>query len=108
MNEKARPKPCAVQKCLSVLGGRWKILIIHELFSGTLRFNELSRAVPGVSQRTLTSKLRELETDGVVVRKAFAEIPPRVEYSLSELGMSLKPIIDAMHDWGTRHQAAGS
>jgi DNA-binding HxlR family transcriptional regulator len=83
-----------------VIGGRWKILILWHLFQGTKRFNQLHRGMPGVSQKVLTQQLRELERDGVVHREVFAEVPPKVEYSLTPLGATLRPVVEAMCQWG--------
>ena len=85
---------------LRVVAGRWKVLVLHPLLVGTLRFNELHRRVPEATPRKLAKQLRELERDGILRRKAFPEVPPRVEYSLTRLGRSLEPILLAMHDWG--------
>ena len=94
---------CPVEITLAVLGGRWKVLILRELLQGTQRFNALQRALPGITQKMLTQQLRELEQDGVLQRTVYAQVPPKVEYSLTELGVSLSPILDAMHEWGERH-----
>lgn len=91
---------CPVETTLNVIGGRWKVLIIHFLLQDTMRFGELTRAVGGISARTLSKQLRELESAGVVHRKDFGEIPPRVEYSLTPLGNTLKPVLLAMEKWG--------
>lgn len=91
---------CPVETTLSVIGGRWKVLIIHHLLKGTMRFGELSRSLGGISARTLSKQLRELEADGVIHRKDFGEIPPKVEYSLTPLGRTLEPILDSMEAWG--------
>ncbi len=90
---------CPVELAIGVIGGRWKCPIIHHLLSGKKRFNELRRLIPKVSQRMLTKHLRELETDGIIVRNAYAEVPPRTEYSLTDKGHSLEPVMWAMHDW---------
>jgi DNA-binding HxlR family transcriptional regulator len=95
---------CPVEITLSLLGNKWKVLILKELFSGTKRFGELARRIPGVSQKMLTQQLRLMEGDNLVQRKVFAEVPPRVEYSLTEIGRSLSPILDAMHQWGAGYQ----
>jgi DNA-binding HxlR family transcriptional regulator len=95
---------CPVETTLSLLGNRWKVLILRELFKGTKRFGELSKGVPGISQKMLTQQLRQMEADNLVQRKVYAEVPPRVEYSLSEVGRSLSPILDAMHKWGTEYR----
>lgn len=91
---------CPVEATLGVIEGRWKVMVLHYLLDGTKRFNELHRLLKGVSHRTLTLQLRELERDGVLRRKVYAQIPPKVEYSLTPLGQSLKPVLRAMHDWG--------
>jgi DNA-binding HxlR family transcriptional regulator len=91
---------CPVEVTLRVIEGRWKVLVLHYLIDGTKRFNGLHRLLVGVSPRTLAKQLRELERDGILRRKVFPEIPPHVEYSLTELGRSLRPVLDAMHDWG--------
>jgi DNA-binding HxlR family transcriptional regulator len=95
---------CPVEVTLSLLGNKWKVLILREIFTGTKRFGELSRGVPGISQKMLTQQLRQMEADNLINRKIYAEVPPRVEYSLTEIGRSLSPILDAMHEWGTRYQ----
>jgi DNA-binding HxlR family transcriptional regulator len=94
---------CPVETTLRVIGGRWKVLILHHLLSGTMRFGELTRALKGVSARTLTKQLRELEKDGVLVRKVHQQIPPMVEYSITPKGEELQPVLLAMHAWGGRH-----
>lgn len=91
---------CPVKSTLEVIGGRWKVLVIHFLLAGPLRFGELARALGSISARTLSKQLRELEADGVVDRKDFGEIPPKVEYSLTPLGKSLEPVLLAMEAWG--------
>src|SRR3954468_19321997 len=90
---------CAVETAIEIIGGRWKVLILQELFAGTRRFSELHRALRGVSHRTLTQQLRELESHGILRRKVHRQVPPKVEYSLTPLGETLKPVIDVMHDW---------
>ncbi len=95
---------CPVEITLSLLGNKWKVLILRELFTGTKRFGELSKGVPGISQKMLTQQLRQMETDTLVQRKVYAEVPPRVEYSLTEVGRSLSPILDAMHTWGANYR----
>lgn len=81
-------------------GNKWKVLIIRELLKGTYRFKELHRSIEGISQKVLTENLRKLESDGIIQRTVYAEVPPRVEYSLSELGDTLRPIIEVMRAWG--------
>lgn len=91
---------CPVEMTLMLIGDRWKVLIIRDLLEGTRRFGELKKSVGNISQKVLTSNLRSLEASGLVNRQVYAEVPPRVEYSLTETGRSLKPILDAMVEWG--------
>jgi DNA-binding HxlR family transcriptional regulator len=91
---------CPVEATMGVIGGKWKVIIIHHLLDGTKRFSELRRLIPQVTQRMLTSQLRELERDGVVHREVYPQVPPKVEYSLTELGKTLEPVLLVMHDWG--------
>ncbi len=95
--------PCPVATVLMLIGNKWKILIVRDLLGGTKRFKELQRSV-GCSQKVLTDNLRELENDGLVSRKVYAEVPPRVEYSMTKLGNSLSPILDSMAKWGTDYK----
>ena len=97
---------CPVETTIEIIGGRWKCPIIHELIEGTKRFNELRRAIPDASQRMLTKHLRELERDGIVHREVFNEVPPRTEYSLTELGLSLEPVLAVMADWSIKNMGA--
>ncbi|KAB8320824.1 helix-turn-helix transcriptional regulator [Tolypothrix campylonemoides VB511288] len=94
---------CEVETTLRVIGGRWKVLIIRELMGGVKRFGELQRALDGITQKMLTQQLREMEEDGIIHRKVYPQIPPKVEYSLTPLGESLQPILYAMHEWGVKH-----
>jgi DNA-binding HxlR family transcriptional regulator len=87
-----------------MIGDKWKVLILRELLSGTKRFGEIRESINGISQKVLTEKLREMESDGLLVRVAYAEIPPRVEYSLTELGMSLGPVLDSLKEWGEMYK----
>ena len=87
---------------LKVIQGRWKLLILRELVDGVRRFSDLQRALEGVSQKVLTAQLRDLETDGVVHRTVHPEVPPRVEYALTDLGVALLPVLDGLHAWGER------
>jgi DNA-binding HxlR family transcriptional regulator len=96
---------CAVEVTIEVAGGKWKPLIIHYLLSGTKRFGELQRLIGGVTQRSLTLQLRELESHGMVNRVVYAEVPPRVEYSLTEQGRTLAPTLVAMREWGEAYLA---
>jgi len=98
---------CPVEAALEQIAGKWKGLIIYHLMGGTLRFNELGRRVGGVTQRSLTKQLRELEGDGIVHRKVYAEVPPRVEYSLTQKGQKLHDVISALHAWGQQHPKLG-
>ena len=97
---------CPVETTLTLIGDKWKVLILRDLLPGTKRFGELKRSLGGVSQKVLTAQLRDMEESGLVSRKAYAEVPPRVEYSLTDLGRSLKPILDAMRTWGEGYQAS--
>lgn len=97
---KAKQVGCPVEATLAVIHGRWKVLVIHFLLDGVKRFGELHRSLAGISHRTLAKQLRELEAAGLVRRKVYSQIPPKVEYSLTPLGESLKPVLFAMHDWG--------
>ena len=91
---------CPVKTTLSLIGDKWKVLILRDLMPGTKRFGELKKSIGSVSQKVLTAQLREMEANGLISRKVYAEVPPRVEYSLTDLGKSLKPILDAMKNWG--------
>lgn len=101
MNEKTKELPaCPVETTLTLIGDKWKVLILMDLMPGTKRFGELKKSIDTVSQKVLTAQLRDMEANGLVHREVYAEVPPRVEYSLTELGQSLKPILDAMWNWG--------
>ena len=101
-----KPLPCCpVETTLLLIGDKWKVLIIRDLLTGTKRFNELMRSVTGITQKVLTSHLRAMEAAGLVNRTVYPEVPPRVEYSLTDLGKSLKPILDAMWTWGENYKA---
>ena len=95
---------CPVETTLSLISDRWKVLIIRDLLVGTKRFGELRKSVGNVSQKVLTANLRSMEEDGLLTRKVYAEVPPRVEYTLTETGMSLKPVLDAMWTWGEEYK----
>lgn len=92
---------CPVETTLMLIGDKWKVLILRDLLSGTKRFGELKKSVGTISQKVLSSNLRDMEENGLIVRKVFPEVPPKVEYTLTELGHSLKPILDSMSSWGT-------
>ncbi|GAB6078146.1 winged helix-turn-helix transcriptional regulator [Hydrogenobaculum acidophilum] len=94
---------CPVNITLNILNGKWKLLIIKELLTGKKRFSELKKAMPEVTQKMLTKQLRELEFYGLIERKVYTEIPPKVEYSLTPLGESLKPVLDILHRWGENY-----
>ena len=96
---------CPVETTLMLIGDKWKVLILRDLLPGTKRFGELKKSIGNVSQKVLTAQLRDMESNGLVNRKVYPEVPPRVEYSLTELGRSLKPILDAMWDWGKEFKA---
>lgn len=91
---------CPAEQALEVLRGRWKVLIVRELAEGTCRFSALRRSLEGISEKVLTSQLRELERDGVVHRRVYPEVPPRVEYSLTAKGCDLIPVLEGLHAWG--------
>ena len=95
---------CPVETTLTLIGDKWKVLILRDLMDGTKRFGELKKSIGGVSQKVLTAQLRAMEASGLVHREVYAEVPPRVEYSLTELGRSLKPILDSMVLWGRAYQ----
>ncbi len=100
--EKCPDYCCAVEVAIDAIGGKWKGVILYHLDS-TRRFNELRRLMPAVTQRMLTRQLRELEKDGIVERKVYAEVPPRVEYSMTEFGRTLQPILSELHKWGKQY-----
>ena len=106
--EKAAKKElpaCPVETTLTLIGDKWKVLILRDLMPGTKRFGELKKSVGNVSQKVLTVQLRAMEESGLVHREVYAEVPPRVEYSLTELGRSLKPILDSLWAWGEAYQS---
>ena len=108
MNETSAKKElpaCPVETTLTLIGDKWKVLILRDLMPGTKRFGELKKSVGNLSQKVLTAQLRTMEESGLVNRKVYAEVPPRVEYSLTELGKSLKPILDSMRAWGEAYKA---
>jgi DNA-binding HxlR family transcriptional regulator len=98
--------PCPVETTLMLISDRWKVLILRDLMTGTKRFGELKRSIGHVTQKVLTANLREMEAQGLLKRKVYAEVPPRVEYTLTDLGCSLKPVLDAMCRWGEQYKAS--
>ncbi|MFE7133134.1 winged helix-turn-helix transcriptional regulator [Streptomyces sp. NPDC057638] len=98
------PDHCAIEFAMEILGGRWKLAILKQLVPGTLRFGEIGRALPGITQRMLTRQLRELENDGLVARTVYPEVPPRVEYTLTDVGRSLDAITAQLDTWGRWYQ----
>ena len=96
---------CPVETTLTLIGDKWKVLILRDLMPGTKRFGELRKSVGDVSQKVLAAQLRDMEKSGLVHREVYAEVPPRVEYTLTELGYSLKPVMDALWKWGENYQA---
>ena len=96
---------CPVETTLTLISDRWKVLIIRDLLTGTKRFGELKKSLGSISQKVLTANLRAMEESGLLTRKVYAEVPPRVEYTLTETGQSLKPILDSMYKWGEEHKA---
>ena len=110
MNDKPwhidNPQNCPMVGAINVIGGKWKPVILHMLSSRTMRFGEIKKNIPPISQKMLTQQLRELEADGVVLRTVYPEVPPKVEYSLTKYGATLRPILDGLYEWGEKH--AGS
>lgn len=105
MLTKAELPECPVATTVQLIGNKWKLLILRNLiYNGTQRFGDFIKSIPGISKKVLTDDLRALENDGIIEREVFAEVPPRVEYSLSPLGKTLKPVLDAMFDWGTDYK----
>ena len=94
---------CPVEMVIDLVSGKWKLLILRELMKGTRRFSQLQRSIPGITQKMLTKQLRDLESAGIVSRKVYPQVPPKVEYSLTPIGKSLREIFDAMHRWGVRY-----
>lgn len=94
---------CPVETTIQLMSNKWKIFILRDLLDGTKRFNELQKSITNISQKVLTQNLRAMEEDGIVIRRIYAEVPPRVEYQLSEMGVTLKPIIEVLGDWGLKY-----
>ena len=105
MTEKENLPACPVETTLCLISDRWKVLILRDLLPGTKRFGELRKSIGHISQKVLTANLRDMEEKGLLSRKVYAEVPPRVEYTLTELGLSLKPVLDAMWKWGEGYKA---
>ena len=99
---------CPVETTLTLISDKWKVLILRDLMAGTKRFGELKKSIGNVSQKVLTAQLRQMEDSGLLIRTVYPEVPPRVEYTLTDLGRSLKPILDAMWTWGEGYQAKNS
>lgn len=97
---------CPVETTLSLIGDKWKVLILRDLMNGTMRFGELKKSIGSVSQKVLTAQLRDMEAEGLLTRTVYAEVPPRVEYTLTDTGYSLRPVLDALRAWGEQYQAA--
>ena len=95
---------CPVEVTLGLINDKWKVLIVRDLLTGTKRFGELRKSVTGITQKVLTNNLKQMEKDGLLKRKAYPEVPPRVEYTLTETGLSLKPILDSMVEWGNQYR----
>ena len=104
MLKKEELPDCPVATTVQLIGNKWKLLILRNLLTRPWRFNELWKSLDGISQKVLTESLRSMESDGIIVRTVYAEVPPRVEYSLSELGETLRPILDAMQAWGMEYK----
>ncbi|WP_259065185.1 winged helix-turn-helix transcriptional regulator [Mucilaginibacter sp. X4EP1] len=104
LNERMINDSCGMAFSLAVIGGRWKPAILCRLSYGTMRYGELKKDIEGISERMLVAQLREMEKDQIIIRSVFPEVPPRVEYSLTELGYTMKPMLDAMSDWGNRYR----
>lgn len=105
MKKKEELPECPVATTVELIGSKWKLLILKHLMNGTMRYNELHRALDGCSQKVLTASLKSMVKDGIVIRKAYPEVPPHVEYSLSELGEEMRPLIKAMEIWGLKYKA---
>ena len=104
MKTKDELPECPVATTVSIIGSKWKLLIIRNLLARPWRFNELKKDLEGISQKVLTDSLRSMEEDGIIIRTVYPEVPPRVEYALSELGESMRPILDAMQKWGAEYK----
>lgn len=105
MNSSTMLPNCPVETTLCLISDKWKIFIIRDLLNGTMRFGALKKSLPGISQKVLTQHLRAMEDRGLINRKVYAEVPPKVEYSLTKTGASLKPVLNALEQWGLEYQA---
>lgn len=105
-NETKNLPACPVETTLTLIGNKWKVLILRDLLPGTKRFGELKKSLGSVSQKVLTAQLRDMEADGLLTRTVYPEVPPRVEYALTDLGMSLQPVLDSMWSWGENYKAS--
>ena len=104
MIKKENLPECPVATTVELIGSKWKLLILKYLLNKTMRYNKLKREIDGISQKVLTSTLKSMVEDGIVIRTSYPEVPPRVEYSLSEIGESMRPVIDVMADWGNTYK----
>lgn len=105
-NETKKLPACPVETTLTLIGNKWKVLILRDLLPGTKRFGELKKSLGTVSQKVLTAQLRDMESDGLVIRTVYPEVPPRVEYTLTDLGKSLQPVLDSLLKWGENYKAS--
>lgn len=103
-NKKALADDCSEVHAVNIIGGQWSLVICSWLLQGKMRFGELKKSIPNITERMLTLQLRKLEKDNIITRKIYAEVPPKVEYELTKIGYELKPIIQQMEDWGKRHK----
>lgn len=99
---------CPVELTMGLIDNKWKVIIVRDLLTGTKRFGELKKSVTGITQKVLTNNLRQMEQDGLLKRKVYPEVPPKVEYTLTETGLSLKPILDSMVEWGNQYRKKAS
>ncbi len=106
LNETKNLPVCPVETTLTLIGNKWKVLILRDLLPGTKRFGELKKSLGSVSQKVLTAQLRDMEADGLVTRTVYPEVPPRVEYTLTDLGLSLQPVLNSLWDWGESYKAS--
>ena len=105
MIKKENLPECPVATTVQLIGSKWKLLILRDLLTGTKRYNELRKSLPDISQKVLTTSLKSMVDDGIIIRTAYPEVPPRVEYSLSELGESMRPVIKVMEEWGNEYKS---